>query len=231
MSGPYLTTLLTTTVNLNPRQMDNKIYKNLKDNLVKKVEGKCYRNFGYISKVYDIKEYTEGILVPENPMAAATFGVKFTCRLCNPLRKKQNVCKITRMNNMLINAQNGPITMIITMNRINSENFYQEPKTGKLMAKKTGHNIEVTPGSYVVTTVESRTFNDMDSIIMAMGELNRLATDEEISDSFKQEYAGDDQVVDFNDYMLRDNEEEEFNEEEDDNMSQDEKEESALQND
>ena len=121
--------------------------------------------------------------------------------------------------------------MIITMNRINSENFYQEPKTGKLMAKKTGHNIEVTPGSYVVTTVESRTFNDMDSIIMAMGELNRLATDEEISDSFKQEYAGDDQVVDFNDYMLRDNEEEEFNEEEDDNMSQDEKEESALQND
>ncbi|ARF09231.1 DNA-directed RNA polymerase, subunit E'/Rpb9 [Catovirus CTV1] len=231
MSGPYLTTLLTTTVNLNPRQMDNKIYKNLKDNLVKKVEGKCYRNFGYISKVYDIKEYTEGILVPENPMAAATFGVKFTCRLCNPLRKKQIVCKITRMNNMLINAQNGPITMIITMNRINSENFYQEPKTGKLMAKKTGHNIEVTPGSYVVTTVESRTFNDMDSIIMAMGELNRLATDEEISDSFKQEYAGDDQVVDFNDYMLRDNEEEEFNEEEDDNMSQDEKEESALQND
>lgn len=235
MSGPYITTLLSTTVNLNPRQMDNKIYKNLKDNLIKKVEGKCYRNFGFISKVYDIKEYSEGMLIPENPMAAATFGVKFTCRLCNPLRKKQIVCKIAKINNMFINAQNGPITLIITMNRINNEIFYQELKTGKLIAKISGKTVEVTPGSYVVVTIESRTFNDMDSIIMAIGELNRLATDEEVNDSFKQEYGSNEDITDFNDYMQRDNEEEQYNrvvdDEDDDDLTSDEKEEEALESD
>lgn len=234
MSGPYITTLLSTTVNLNPRQMDNKIYKNLKDNLIKKVEGKCYRNFGFISKIYDIKEYSEGVLIPENPMAAATFAVKFTCRLCNPLRKKQIVCKVAKINNMFINAQNGPITMIITMNRINNDVFYQEQKTGKLMAKHNGKTTEITPSSYIIATIESRTFNDMDSIIMAIGELNRLATDEEINDSFKQEYNVNNDLTDYNEYIQRDNEED-YNkvveDEQNDNLSPDEREEEALQND
>jgi DNA-directed RNA polymerase subunit E'/Rpb7 len=209
MSGPYITTLLSTTINLNPRQMDNKIYKNLKDNLIKKVEGHCYRNYGFISKVYDIKEYSQGDLIPENPMAAATFAVKFTCKLCNPLKKKQIVCKIMKINNLFINAQNGPITMIITMNRINNEKFYQDTKTGKLMANLGDGKVqEIKPGTYVVTTIESRTFNDMDSIIMAIGELNRLATEKEIDNSFLQEHSNNEKIVDFNDYMERDNEEE-----------------------
>lgn len=233
MSGPYITTLLTTTVNLNPRQMDNKIYKNLKDNLIKKVEGRCYRNYGYISKVYDIKEFSQGDLIPENPMAAATFGVKFTCRLCNPLKKKQIVCKVMKINNLFINAQNGPITMIITMNRINGDAFYQEPKTGKLMAKLSDNKTsEITPGTYIVTTVESRTFNDMDSIIMSIGELNRIATDEEVQNSFKQEYTTDEKIVDFGDYMLKDNEDE-YNKvsEDNENLSEDEKDEESFQSD
>lgn len=236
MSGPYITTLLWTRVNLDPKQMDNKIYKNLKDNLIKKVEGKCYRNFGFISKVYDIKEYSIGILVAENPMAAATFKVKFSCRLCNPLRKKQIVFKVMKINNMFINAQNGPITLIITMNRINDDTFYQEPKTGKLMEKTDGKPREISPGMYIIATVESRTFNDMDSIIMAIGELNRVATDEEVKNSFKEEYTTDEKILDFNDYMERDNEDETYNNnidnvENDDNLTPDEKEEEALQND
>ena len=234
MSGPYITTLLSTTVNLNPRQMDNKIYKNLKDNLIKKVEGRCYRNYGFISKVYEIKEYSQGNLIAENPMAAATFALKFTCRLCNPLKKKQIVCKVMKINNLFINAQNGPVTMIITMNRINNDMFYQEPKTGKLMARQNDGKVkEISPGTYIMTKVESRTFNDMDSIIMAIGELTRLATDEEVQNSFKQEY-GDDKITDFNDYMMRDNEEE-YNEvsseESNDDLSEDEKDEEAYESD
>lgn len=204
LTGPYITTLLTTSVNLNPRQMDNKIYKNLKDNLIKKLEGKCYRNYGFISKIYDIKEYSEGILIPENPMAAATFGIKFTCRICYPLRKMQIVCKIAKINNMFISAQNGPITMIITMDRINKDIFYQEMDTGKLVAINGDKKIKIIPGMYVITTVETKTFNDMDTIIMSIGELNRLATDEEVNNSFKQEF-GTEEIVDYNEYILKDN--------------------------
>lgn len=231
MSGPYITTLLSATVNLNPRQMDNKIYKNLKDNLIKKIEGRCYKNYGYISKIYNIKEYSEGILIPENPMAAATYAVKFTCRLCNPLRKKQIVFKIMKINNMFISAQNGPITLIITMNRINNDVFYQEPKTGKLMKKTTNKPVEITPGSYIIATVESRTFNDMDSIIMALGELYRMATEEEIKSSFIDEHTNiEENIKDFSEYMQKDNEEEKYNENDED-LTSDEREEEELQND
>lgn len=202
MTSPYITTYLNTTINLNPRQMDNRIYKNLKDNLINKVEGRCYRNYGFISKVYDIKEYSQGLLISENPMTSATFGVKFTCRLCHPLKGRQIICKIMKINNMIVNAQNGPITMIITSDRINNNNFFQDPKTGKIYVKNGDSKVrEITPGTYIIATVSSKTFNDTDSIIMAMGELQRLATDEEIRQNYKQEHSVDENVVNYDDYI------------------------------
>ena len=231
MYSPYIVTLLDTSVNLNPRQMNNQIYKNLKDNLIKKIEGRCYRNFGYVSKIYDIKEQSDGNLVPENPMAAATFSLKFTCKLCIPLRKKQIVCKIERVTNMLINAHNGPITMIITMNRINNDLFYQDQKTGKLIIRNSKKTIE--PGMYIIATIESRTFSDMDQIIMAIGELNRIATEDEISKSFSQEHnniAGDN-IVEFNEYMKKDNVNDRDGPEDNGDLTYNEKEEEDLQND
>jgi len=200
-SSPYITTLLSATINLNPRQMDNKIYKNIKDNLIKKIEGKCYRNYGYIAKVYDIKEYSNGIMIPENPQAPATFAVKFTCKICNPLRKKKIVCKIAKINNMFVNSQNGPITVISTMNRINEEIFFIDQKTNKLMSKINGNIEEVSPGKFIIVTIESKMFNDMDTVIIALGEINRMATDEEINNSFQDEYKEDNDVTSFTEYM------------------------------
>jgi hypothetical protein len=91
---------------------------------------------------------------------------------------------------MFINAQNGHITVIITMNSINNDIFYQDTKTNLLMAKQAdGKSIDVNPGKYVRVTILSKQFNDMDTIIMAMGELNELVTDdEEIKKSYSEEY-------------------------------------------
>src|SRR5207302_6611862 len=126
ITGPYITTVLSTSVMLNPRQLDNSIYINLKKNLIEKIEGKCYKNYGFVTKIYKILEYSEGVIVPENPMAGVLFNVKFTCRLCNPLKNTEIVCKIQKMKGMLINAINGPITVIITMDRLNDKIFYHE---------------------------------------------------------------------------------------------------------
>ena len=189
MSGPYITTVLSSVVSLNPKQMDNNIYKHLKENLIKKLEGKCFSKYGYVSKIYEILEKSKGRIIQENPMAAATFDVKFSCRLCHPIKKQQLICKIQKINKLFINASNGPITVIITMNRINSQVFYQDPKTNKLMARvNEGKSIEVTADKYIKVTIESTTFNDMDTIIMAMGELINLATDDEVKKRFEEEY-------------------------------------------
>ena len=189
-SGPYITTVLETQITLKPNQMNNQIYKNLKDNLIKQLEGKCYRNYGYIVKIYEILKYSEGIVIPENPTASAVFGVRFSCRLCNPLKRKQIICKIHKINNAFINAQNGPITVIVPINSITGDIFYQDTKTNKLMAKqKTGPSFEITPGKYIRISIIAKQFNDMATIIMATGELVDIVTnDEEIKKSYSDEY-------------------------------------------
>ena len=51
--SPYINTKLYTNVILYPNQMNNDIYKNLKDNLIKSIENKCFIDYGYIIKVYE----------------------------------------------------------------------------------------------------------------------------------------------------------------------------------
>lgn len=206
MVGPYIITTLTTDVSLKPRQMDNQIYKHLKENLTNKLVGKCYRKYGYIVKIYEITNYTKGRIIPENPQAAALFGCTFTCKLCNPIKNRNIVCKIQKISKLFINATNGPITVIITMDRINNKIFYLDQKTNKLFARlEKTKPIEITPGTYINVTIESKSFNDMDHIIMAMGRLTTLASEEDIKQSFEDEHGTADKVVSFDKYISGEN--------------------------
>ncbi len=209
--SPYITTELTSSVSLDPRQMDNNIYKNLKNNLIKRFEGKCFKDYGFISKIYDVTKYSDGYVVAENPKSAARFYITFTCKLCYPLLKKQIICKIDKANRLIMRLNNGPINVLVTTkDRINKSIFFVDTKTGNLMAKKDGKSIIVTIGSYVKVTVESRQFNDQDSMIMAMGFLEDIATDEEVKKSYEKEY-GMDNMITYDNYI----EQEKYTNEED----------------
>lgn len=202
--SPYITTVLTTTIMLFPRQLDNSIYIHLKDNLIEKLEGKCYRNYGYISKVYQIINYSQGTIVPENPMAGVTFDVKFSCRLCNPLKSTEIICKIEKMKGMMINAINGPITVFISIDeRINNQSFYYDQMSNRLIYKKNDkESIEITQGSYIKVIIEQKKFYDANSIIYAMGKLNSIPTEQEIKEHFDEEFGlgSENNIVDFDKY-------------------------------
>jgi DNA-directed RNA polymerase subunit E'/Rpb7 len=218
-SGPYINTELTSTVNIHPRQMDNNIYKNLKENLVNKLEGRCYSKYGYISKIFKILDYTKGRIIPENPIASALFGVKFSCKLCHPIKKRIIVCKIQKITKLFINASNGPITIIITMDRLNNKSFFFDQKVNKLFHKVEDTTKEIIPGSYVKVLIENLTFNDMDKIIMAIGNLQNIATNEEIKKSFDEEYGTDDgTIVDFEKYIKNEEDAEILQEETEENI-------------
>jgi DNA-directed RNA polymerase subunit E'/Rpb7 len=209
--SPYITTELTSSVSLDPRQMDNNIYKNLKNNLIKRFEGKCFKDYGFISKIYDVIKYSDGYVVAENPKSAARFYITFTCKLCYPLLKKQIICKIDKANRLIMRLNNGPINVLVTTkDRINKSIFFVDTKTGNLMAKKDGKSIIVTIGSYVKVTVESRQFNDQDTMIMAMGFLEDITTDEEVKKSYEKEY-GMDNLITYDNYV----EQEKYTNEED----------------
>lgn len=200
-NSPYITTELTTSVSLEPSQMNNNIYKNLKNNLINRFSGKCFKDFGYISKIYDISKYSDGYIVAENPKSAARFYVTFNCKLCFPLLRKQIICKIDRANRQIMRLNNGPISVLVTTkDRINKNIFFIDQKTGNLMAKKDNKSVPITIGDYVKVTIESRQFNDQDTMIMAMGFIEDIATDEEVKESYEKEF-GNDETILYDDYL------------------------------
>ena len=204
MSSPYINTKLYTTVTLLPKQMNNELYTYLKNNLINRLEGKCYRNYGYITKIYEILEKSDGTIEPENPMAAATYQIKFSCRLCIPLRDKHIICKVERTIPMLTSLSNGPIRVIITNDRINKENFLVG-KTG-IMVKQTG-GASARPlksGDVVVVRVDGRKFNNRDTIIMCMGVLESLATEQQEKQFAADEYNIQEKYIDYDKYIALD---------------------------
>jgi DNA-directed RNA polymerase subunit E'/Rpb7 len=183
VQSPYINTTLTCPVMLYPNQMDNKIYSHLKSNLSNKILGKCFKNYGYISKIYKINERSEGLIDNEDPICSFKIIVKFSCKLCIPSKQKEIIGKIDRMNKMIISAVNGPIILIITLDRINEENFYSDVNRNIRIKK----NSEVlVQDMYVRIKTLSFTFSDYDSNILVIGYLQDVANEEEI-EYFKNE--------------------------------------------
>ena len=200
-NSPYITTELTTSISLEPSQMNNNIYKNLKSNLINRFLGKCFKDYGYITKIYDISKYSDGYVIAENPKSAARFHVTFNCKLCFPLLNKQIICKIDRANRQIMRLNNGPISVLVTSkDRINKNIFFIDQKTGNLIAKKGDKSVPVSIGDYVKVTIESRQFNDQDTMIMAMGFLEDIATEAEVKENYEKEFGNED-TISYDDYL------------------------------
>ena len=98
LHNPYINTTLVCPVMLLPSQMDNKFYLHLKSNLKNKLESKCYKNYGFIKKIYSIIDKSDSIVEPEDPTCSAKIIVKFNCCVYLPIIGKEIIFKIDRMN-------------------------------------------------------------------------------------------------------------------------------------
>jgi DNA-directed RNA polymerase subunit E'/Rpb7 len=157
--------------------MDNKIYLHLKDNLIKKLVGKCYKNYGYITNIYKIEQISDGLIELENTSCSSKMIVKFSCRLCYPIKNKEIICVIHRMNKALISAINGPIKAIITPDKINKDVFFID--VDRFIRTKQNSEI-VVPNIYVKVIILESSFSDHDNDILTIGFLQDIATPEEI---------------------------------------------------
>jgi DNA-directed RNA polymerase subunit E'/Rpb7 len=91
-------------------------------------------HYGYISKIYKIEERHGGEIIAEDPTASATFKLKFSCKLCRPLKGTTIVCEVVSINKTIIGLRNGPIHMIITEGNINLDNFVYDEKQNVCLA-------------------------------------------------------------------------------------------------
>jgi len=122
---PIVNTVLSTKVSLLPIQMNNSIYYNLKYNIEKKVQGKC-NEFGYVIKVLKIEDYSEGDIEGENFSGSAVYKIRYLASLCIPIEKTQIITKIENINNAILLSTHGPISCVITPDKVNTQLFTNE---------------------------------------------------------------------------------------------------------
>lgn len=195
MTSPYINTQLTTSVSIDPVQMDNEIYIYLKRNLEAKILNKCYKEYGFVVDIFKILDYSDAVIPAENYTASARFGIKFSCKLCRPISNTQIIAKINRANRMLITANNGPISIIITNSRKNDEIFFFD-NAGNLRYKKDNESFIIKSNDFVKVKLLTANFKDKDEKINAIGFLEDMATDKEV-ELFSQDLfdKGDDSAL------------------------------------
>lgn len=200
MSGPYFNTELYCRVGLYPNQMDNDIYKNLKQNVIKKYQGKCYKSYGLIVKVHKISERSEGKLIPEDASASAHYNVKFSCRLCKPLINSLIVCEVIGISKSIIYLKNGKIDIFVldSKNDVNPNNFVYDERRNALIAN-IGNNKgkPVENGDFLKVKVLGVKIEHGVNKIVVIGSLESLASEKESNESILQQ---DDDKEDFQPY-------------------------------
>lgn len=199
MTSPYINTKLYTIVSLSASQMDNNIYSHLKNNLIKKLENKCFKHYGCITKIYEILDKKGGYIESENPMGSASFDVKFSCRLSFPLKNRFIICKVDQTTQALTSVSNGPIKVILTNDRINPEHF-TAGRTG-IFVKSINGMKPLAQGDHVKIKIDARKFNDKDTIIMCMGILSSIANEDEIKKFMEDEYNYSSKYIDYDKFI------------------------------
>lgn len=212
MNTPYFNTNLYSTVSLHPSQMDNDIYKHLKNNLIRKLQGKCYKSYGYISKIYKIEERNGGIIIAEDSSASATYHVKFSCKLCKPLKNTTIICEVIAINKSLIYLRNGPIHVLIFEGKdhINQNNFVYDEKRNVLLAKiEKDKGIPVVTGTFVKIRVINTRIENGATRIIVFGTLESIASKKESDESITTRESDDIESIEYDKYIkLEDNNQE-----------------------
>lgn len=209
----YFWTELKGNVTLKPSQMNTEIYTHLKANLIKNLEGKCYKNYGFISKINAITDRSNGVIPPEDPSASAIFNVKFSCKLCNPLKNSFVVGKVHALSSTNYSLKSGPVKIVIMTNNINSDVFYVD-KYNNLVHKTDNGSKLVNVGDHLKVKILSKTFNHTDQVITALGFIMDVASEQDIMEYFKNEYDDNEKEhvqLDDNGNIIKNNEEQNEN--------------------
>ena len=201
--SPYINTKLYTIISLLPQQMDNNLYVNLKNNLQRTLQGKCFKDFGFIDEIYEVIDYTNNIIYAENFSAASTFDVTFSCRLCFPLKNSLILGKIAAYTSTSILLINGPILVIVNNDSINEKNFFTDT-TGIIRYK----NIAGAPHLKIEELLKVRIINSTlhhgDTDIYAIGYIEDVGTEEEKSVFYDDMHKLPAQAMDINKYLASD---------------------------
>lgn len=187
--GPYVDTELSVVINLEASNINQEIYKNLKKTVINRLEGTCYKDFGYIVKIYEIKETSDIEIVNENPNCDCILEADIDVKICKPLKNRIIVGRIENMNVTLIKAVSGPMDIMITMtpDKINNKLFYLD-RNNNLKYSVGDKTFTVTKQNYIKIKVFRVETEHGAKNIKILGILVDIATEEEFIKSDDKEF-------------------------------------------
>lgn len=180
VTSPYVATVINLSVLLKPEQMNENIYNNLKDNIITTYKDRCYKDFGVIVDIIKILEKSDGICDINNIKSYASFNVKTSVILCKPVESNYIYCQIEDIAGILILAKNGPITIIITPDKINGNRFIMQGSNLRYKDEKNKKVINVVKGDIIKIKIIKCDFKDKSDNITIMAFLDDITTDDEI---------------------------------------------------
>lgn len=196
INNPYISTYLTSSVRILPREMDNNIRKYIKLNLEREHINRCYQDFGFIVKIHEIELINDGRIIPEDPMCCAKYDVKFLCTLCRPINNTYVVAQINGLTDKLIILKNGPLTIIIKpFNSINKDIFSYNQNLSSWIAKKESKKndtqqkyVVLKKDTYIKVKITSKKVIDKSNEIICFGFMEDVANNTEIESYIRQIY-------------------------------------------
>ena len=176
--SPYRNIKQYTRISIEPHHMNSNIKNNMKYVLKKKVEKKCNK-YGYVSEVYRILEYSDGIMPTENLNANAIYDITYHCKLCIPIENTCIVCNISVISPEIIFGHNGPLLIMIRRDNIDMSNWMISDGIFNIKA-----NRKLQANDYCIVKILEKRVNQEDSQIKLGCQLIDLATEEQVHQLF-----------------------------------------------
>jgi DNA-directed RNA polymerase subunit E'/Rpb7 len=177
--NPYITTVLQTTVSVDPHLLCCDVRDNIKDILITSLKHKCIAE-GYIKDIYDINILSDGCIDMYSKKCNVTYLVEYECMLCKLSKNDIVVGRVDIITQTFIKLSNDAISIMVSADRINEINFYNQNNT--IIYKHNNKPIEV--GDYIIVNVETVYTVEQDTEIKVLGKLLNIAIDKDIDEYY-----------------------------------------------
>lgn len=176
---------LSAIVVLHPSQLNNDIYNNLKENLSIRILGRCYKNYGLINKIFEIKKYYGAQIFNEDIESKVQYNVIFTCEVIKPIESTIIITSILTNHKMCLTTEKLGIISFVESNNI-SDKYYINPYNSKITYKKT--NEELKKGDMVKVKILNFMFYHNKQKIVSLAYLEDNLTEQEIQQYYENKY-------------------------------------------
>lgn len=213
MNNPYFTTFLYDEICVAPGELNSNIRANIKQKTIRKHKGKCFKQYGYVMDVYSIQdELEDGEMRPEDPSSSVYYKIQFKAKICYPLIGTVIVALVDNINMHISICKTGPLIIIIDKENMNKDKFrYNNTRNALYPLDSKGKELDdpVVAKKYVKVRILEKRIVNGDNKIITMGYLEDMATKEEVKQAITNSASYDEDIVDIDELLKKEEEDKE----------------------